>query len=570
MSTPGRGEGDVDDEQVRKIAATLERADIDVEELVERVQNLPPDMSKRAKRASTSRRGFLGTVAGATTAGALAYNAGKAEAADNEVGTLGTSSSRVDLFGDDVDANSVTTPTIIDADDGTAYDVGDEVAGAGPVYHSGPPTFAPHPSADNPVLTGSDVGANADEVADPFVVFSADDNQFHFFFEELVSDGDPTTEDIGHATSPDGLEWTYQGTVIDDSTHKAYPFVVQVQGTWYMTPDPGGGNDFDIWEADPFPSGWVVAETPITQSGAGHDLVDPTPVFWNDRWYIFFNDAGADDKRLYHADSTGTAITGRSWSEHPSSPIVANDATLARNAGRPIVHRDSIDFFSQDDTNLTVRGHRITDLTTASFTWTELSSSPVLGGTGNAWTENDMHHVDPLMPFVGGPPVVVVDGRDGSNTWSIGMYTLDTRGPATAKATIPSNQSISSGSWNRVNANTTVFDVGGDLDTAADEFVAPASGWYYLGAAAKMLVPASNTEAPFRIAMRLYDETAAAEIATSHTHAAFAEDVAVSADTIAYLPADQHVSVDVYQDSGSSKDLQSGSNNVWLEVRRVY
>jgi hypothetical protein len=416
---------------------------------------------------------------------------------------------------------------------------------------SGPPLIAPHPSASNPELTQSDAGANADEVADPFVVFDPSDSLFHLFFEEILA----SDENIGHATSPDGVSWTYDQTIIDDTDHKAYPLVFKWGGSWYMTPDPGAGNDFDIWQADTFPASWSIAETPITQSGAGHDLVDPTPVYWDGRWYIFFNDTGTDNKHLWVADSDGAAFTGRSWSEHPSSPVVSGDATLARNAGRPIPKQHFIDFFSQNDTERTLRAHRITTLTPSSFAWSELSTSPIAQGTSYGWAETDIHHVDMLMPFVGGPSIAVVDGRSDDPNWSIGVYTLSEK-PRTAfrMAMSDSNQTgLNSGMYTKIEMDTVYYDYGGDVDIANSNFTAPRSGLYYLDANLRVV---GSSQTDYRLNLRV-KRTTGKGVVSEDSQIASTSDGGVSCSGIVHLDEGETYSLRLYQDSGGTIDIES-------------
>jgi len=67
------------------------------------------DPVQRARNAATSRRGFLGTVAGATAAGTMAYSAGKAQAGSSQVGTIGTDAKPVDVVAEDITADSTET-----------------------------------------------------------------------------------------------------------------------------------------------------------------------------------------------------------------------------------------------------------------------------------------------------------------------------------------------------------------------------------------------------------------------------------------------------------------------------
>jgi hypothetical protein len=294
------------------------------------------------------------------------------------------------------------------------------------------PTLEPHPDVTNPVLTADDVTDEpfADYVADPFVAVAGD--TYHLFFEVQYVPEAGDSADIGHATSVDGLDWTYQGIVLDDPYHLAYPLVFRWEGEWYMTPDKAtydynGVPEFRIYRADPFPSEWVLAERAVINEHLG----DPTPVQVGDTWYVFsIEQESVFGTRLHYADS----LRDGGWTEHPASPI----ATAARNrrpAGRPVVLDDGLYCFFQDVARTygdKVRAFRVTELTRESYSHTETDASPIVeasreDGDGLAWRADGMHHVDPALAYTGGPNVVPVDGKTTSGNWSVGVYRVQNR-----------------------------------------------------------------------------------------------------------------------------------------------
>ncbi|MFB6075173.1 MAG: hypothetical protein ABEJ89_09180 [Haloarculaceae archaeon] len=284
-----------------------------------------------------------------------------------------------------------------------------------------PPTLEPHPDADNPVMTAEDVSDRAfvDFVADPFVAYA--DDTFHLFFE--VDYEADVSADIGHATSDDGLEWTYQQIVLDDPYHLAYPHVFRHGGEWYMTPDKAtyqynGIPEFRIYRADPFPDNWVLEERAVINQHFG----DPTPVEYGDTWYVFsIEQETVFGTRLHYADS----FVDGDWTEHPDSPI----ATAARNrrpAGRPVVLEDGLYFFFQDVERTygdKVRAFRVDELTRESYSHHEIDESPILEATmDGGWRDDGMHNVDPALAYTGVENVVPVDGKTDDGVWSIGIY----------------------------------------------------------------------------------------------------------------------------------------------------
>lgn len=297
------------------------------------------------------------------------------------------------------------------------------------------PVVEPHPDADNPVLSPGDVTDRADaiNIGDPTLAY---DGRYHLFFEVQTDHEGPLDEDIGHATSDDGLAWTYDRVVIDDPGHLAYPHVFRHGGEWYMVPDAGawschfGGGLVRLYRATDFPTEWELVARPLGRLG----MVDPTPFPWRDRWYLLGGLAGREGGyegiALYHAD----ALDGE-WTEHPESPV--HDPAEghepdreARPGGRPIVHDDGVDVFFQDCVRVygdKVRAYRITELTPETYADREHPSSPVIESQfDGGWNADGMHHVDAGLAYRGVKNVVSVDGKADApgRPGSAGIYRL--------------------------------------------------------------------------------------------------------------------------------------------------
>lgn len=433
---------------------------------------------------------------------------------------------------------------------------------------SGPLNLKPHPRASNPVLTASDVSdlVNVDFVADPFIVY--DSGLYHMFFE-VYSDnnGDGTYEgDISHATSPDGLNWTYNQVVIDTTYHMSWPNVFKWQGTWYM-PVSSENNDLRIFTADSFPTTWSLAETQTLANNVGDPIIIP----WNDRWYLIAYDSATDTKHLYYSD-TYPALLGGTWTEHPSSPIITT-TTGARNGGRPIVRPGYVDVVYQDNDQTRTRLYRITDLTTSSFSQTEVTA-PLTQQTHNGgWNSGRMHHVDAMLPFAGGPSIVAVDGATEapgtSPTFEIGIYTGSTQAPSAFLA-YPSNTNtgFSSGAWNTIPLDTLDSDVGGNVDTTNDYWTVPETGWYHLSASTNYAsLPASD----HTVRTRIYNITQSTGIAFSADSAVASAGTASSVvgSRIVYLTGGDQIRLDGYQDSGGTVNRQGGPQGTFLSAIRV-
>jgi hypothetical protein len=236
-----------------------------------------------------------------------------------------------------------------------------------------------------PALTGDDVShVVASNVADPFLLRA--DGVWHMFFE--VWNWRENKGEIGLATSGDALRWRYGQIVLAEEFHLSYPYVFEWEGERWLVPESFQAASVRLYRADPFPERWVLAATLIEAPY----VVDASPFRFDDRWWLFAETSPDHDTlRLYHAE----ALDGP-WHEHPSSPVVAGDASKSRPAGRVLVDGDRIIRFAQDCSRVygeLVRAFEVTELTTSSYAERELAG-PVLAGSGAGWNARGMHHLD--------------------------------------------------------------------------------------------------------------------------------------------------------------------------------
>lgn len=214
------------------------------------------------------------------------------------------------------------------------------------------------------------------------------------FFEVLVRDGETgDTGQIGLATSPDGLQWSYSQIVLREPFHLSFPYVFRWQGDYYMVPETYQANAVRLYKAVEFPTRWRLERTLI----AGAEFVDPCPFFFRGRWWLFTSGGTppmrADVLRLHGADT----LTGP-WTEHPSSPIHTMNPHIARPAGRVLVSGGGVVRFAQEcdpDYGTLVRAIEITELTETTYRERPADTVPVLRGSGTGWNAAGMHHIDP-------------------------------------------------------------------------------------------------------------------------------------------------------------------------------
>lgn len=250
---------------------------------------------------------------------------------------------------------------------------------------SGPSMYELTPCAEveNPVMTAQQVtDVPADFVADPFVV--RHDGTWFMFFEVLNR---KTYEgDIALATSNDGLKWQYGGVVLDESFHLSYPQVFDWHGEFYMIPESNRAGSIRLYKAEPFPSKWS-----FQQSLVMGRYVDPTVFHFAGRWWMFATEISSSVLHLFYSDE----LEGP-WTEHVKSPVVRNDARVARCAGPILLCTDRPLRFAQDCARTygkKVRVLEITELSTENYEEKEVSDDLLPCGAGHGWSAGGMHQV---------------------------------------------------------------------------------------------------------------------------------------------------------------------------------
>ena len=280
-----------------------------------------------------------------------------------------------------------------------------------------PFNLVPAPGVVMPVLSGKDVTdiVSTRGVSDPFLLHD-DDGSWHMFLEVMAAD----YSRIGHATSPDGIHWTYDKIVLDDGYH-SYPSVLKYNGNYYMIPESFEWNAVRVYKAASFPYNWQYVKSIVS----GKAFVDPQVFRYNNTWWMFVSDTANLNCYLYYSnDLLGT------WVEHPMSPIITNDAGKARGGGRAFVTNNGQIYrtVQKDDViyGEAVRAFVVDILTKTAYAEHEIPESPILKGSGLGWNKDGMHHFDPW--WAGDKWIASVDGivypveQNGDGTGEIGIY----------------------------------------------------------------------------------------------------------------------------------------------------
>ncbi len=261
--------------------------------------------------------------------------------------------------------------------------------------------LAPHPKAENPVLTSRDVtDADSDFVADPFMMKVGDD--WFMFFE--VMNRQTQKGEIALAASRDSVTWRYQKRVLVEPFHLSYPYVFECDGEYFMIPETLERRAISLYRAARFPFEWRLETTLISRAAA-----DPSIFRFDGKWWMFAcgRPYGHDSLDLYFADE----LTGP-WREHPRSPLIRGDKGRSRPAGRVLVSKGSVARFAQDCSSIygaSVRAFDVAEITEESYTERENDNSPILKPSGAGWNRDRMHHLDSIFT-TDGQWIACVDG----------------------------------------------------------------------------------------------------------------------------------------------------------------
>ncbi len=241
----------------------------------------------------------------------------------------------------------------------------------------------------------------SDFVADPFMIFK---NRLWYLFFELFR-GETGTGEIGVAVSNDLLSWEYQGVILREPFHLSYPYVFEWEGCDYMVPETLGADEIRLYRSEDFPRDWRLVRSLMRGQHA-----DPSIFRHEESWWMFACDLPFEHStlRLYNA----LALEGP-WKEHPESPIVENDRSIARPAGRVIIFDGRVIRFAQDCSRRygeQVWAFEITHLSRDRFRERRALSLPVIGTLNvGGWRTSRMHHID-AHPDPDGGWVACVDG----------------------------------------------------------------------------------------------------------------------------------------------------------------
>jgi len=235
------------------------------------------------------------------------------------------------------------------------------------IYKGKSPIKLDSNSIKNPLITRHDItDVNAEFVADPFMIQK--DGTWYMFFEIMNYSNKGV---IGMATSKDALKWSYKKVVLEEKFHLSYPYVFLWEGIYYMIPECCQSGSVNMYMSKNFPYDWVLVKKLIIGN-----YVDSSIFRYKKLWWLFTSDEDTHSLLLFYS----TSLMG-SWKSHKLNPIVKNDISKYRCAGRVIIDNGKILRFSQES---------VKDYGEESMPDTKY----VITKSGIGWNKTGMHNID--------------------------------------------------------------------------------------------------------------------------------------------------------------------------------
>ena len=178
--------------------------------------------------------------------------------------------------------------------------------------------------------------------ADPFVVKR--NERFYIFVEELIIGTNKAHISVLEIDINGNL--LKSNRIIERPYHMSYPFVFELDNTYYMIPETSGNKTIELYRCNNFPYKWDFVKTIMNNV----NTVDTTLFNYNGKWWLFTsidkteNISGYDTELfLFFAKD----IFSDNWESHPLNPIIS-DVRTARPAGNIFIREGKIFRPSQD------------------------------------------------------------------------------------------------------------------------------------------------------------------------------------------------------------------------------
>jgi hypothetical protein len=196
--------------------------------------------------------------------------------------------------------------------------------------------------------------------ADPFVLRR--NSRFYIFVEEFVYKKDRAHISVLELDNDGILKGSEK--IIERPYHLSYPFIFDINGTYYMIPESSQNRTIELYKCINFPNEWEFSKNIMSDISA----VDTTLFYYNSKWWLFtsMDESGKSLERstelfLFFSDD----LFSDEWMQHPCNPVVS-DIRTARPAGKIFVQDDKIYRPSQDCSQRYGKGFNLNQITVLS------------------------------------------------------------------------------------------------------------------------------------------------------------------------------------------------------------
>ena len=215
-------------------------------------------------------------------------------------------------------------------------------------------------------------------IADPFFIKEKDT---FYLFVELKG---KKNADIALFKSPDGLDYTYEGVVINEAFHLSYPQVFKYKEEFYMLPETKQAGNVLLYKAEKFPEKWKIEDTLIKNVS----LKDPS-ILLSTEFNLIIAVDDYMNQFLYESDS----LRGK-WKK--SEKFIGRKGNETRPGGRFFKYEDNWFLPVQDRTYGYGSGITLYELKKNNHQFElNLSEKGFLKGLEDIkWFNRGMHHID--------------------------------------------------------------------------------------------------------------------------------------------------------------------------------
>lgn len=172
-------------------------------------------------------------------------------------------------------------------------------------------------------------------LADPFIINDFEDQSILHIFCEIFSFRTRRGR-IGHLTyNTETKTFSDVKTVLEESFHLAYPFIIESNGDVFMVPETAENSEVSLYKAHRFPNDWKKVSVLIDH----YQGVDNSILFKDNTWWLFSTDM--ENGQHSYLNIHYSKHLQEDWISHPQNPVkTGKDAH--RCAGTPFHYNGAL------------------------------------------------------------------------------------------------------------------------------------------------------------------------------------------------------------------------------------